>query len=139
MRVLLADDHADTREMLTLALERVGWEVFAAKDGRDALRIYHSEIEGDKYFDVLLLDVEMPRLNGFAVGVNVRNIEKFADVPKVPRACHIYLTGHDDVVPPEQLLETEFADAYIHKPIGPDELVIEIEKAMKEAEAASLP
>lgn len=125
MRCLVAEDNDDTRELLTLALRRSGWKVFAARDGRDALRIYHNAIEADEYFDALLLDVEMPRLNGFAVGVNVRNLEKFGSVP---RAIHIYFTGHDDVVPPEQLLECLFADAYIRKPASLEELIVQIEE-----------
>lgn len=126
--------------MLALALERAGWEVFAAKDGRDALRIYHNAIEHDEYFDVLLLDVHMPRLNGFAVGVNVRNLETYSDVP---RAIHIYFTGRDDddVMPPgatpEDLMEILFADAYIHKPINPEGLLAEIDRLVKAAAEAA--
>ena len=130
MRILIAEDDEDLRELLSILFDDHGWEVLSAKDGRDALYLYHKAIHDEKYPDLLLLDVEMPRLNGFAVGVNVRKLEKFGDVP---RATHIYLTGHDDVVPPEQLLECLFADGYIRKPIEPDELFIEIEKVMKEA------
>lgn len=133
MRLLVAEDHDDTREMLGMALQQHGWDVFVAKDGRDALRIYHDAIEKGEYFDALLLDVAMPRLNGFAVGVSVRHVEKFGNIP---RAVHIYLTGYDDAVPPDQLLESEvlgsaFVDAYIHKPISAEELIDQIEKLVK--------
>lgn len=129
MRCLIADDYDDVREALKLAMEHAGWEVFAAKDGREALRIYHDAIESG-YFDVLLLDVNMPLPNGLSVGVLVRYFEGFAEIP---RAAHIYLTGEDDVVPPHQLLEAElagttFANAYIRKPIAADELLAEIDK-----------
>lgn len=124
MRILLAEDNDDLRELLTLSLERHGWEIFAAKDGRDALRMYHNAIAGDHHFDVLLIDVEMPRLNGFGVGANVRNFEKYSNVP---RAVHIYFTGYDDVVPPEELLDAGFADGYLRKPIDSVELIAEIE------------
>lgn len=130
MRVLVAEDHDDLRELLKITLENAGFQVFAAKDGREALRVYHDAIEGDHYFDCLLLDVDMPRLNGFAVGVNVRNLERFGDVP---RAIHIYLTGHGDVVPPKDLLDCLFADAYLHKPVGPQELIDKINKLVGEA------
>jgi DNA-binding response OmpR family regulator len=130
MRILIAEDSDDLRQMLTFALESEGWEVFPAKDGLDALRIYHNMVGNNSYFDVLLLDVEMPRLKGYAVGVNIRNVEKFGDVP---RAKHIYFTGHDDVVPPEQLLETEFADGYIHKPVDTKELIEQINELVKDA------
>lgn len=133
MRLLICEDYEDTRDMLVIALREVGWEVFAAKDGREALQVYHNAIEKDEYFDVLLIDIEMPRLNGFAVGVNVRNLEKFGNIP---RAAHIYFTGHDDVVPPEQLLEAQvmgelFVDAYIRKPVGVEELIEQIEELLK--------
>lgn len=127
MRVLIAEDDDDLRDLLALAFSSEQWEVLSAKDGRDALYVYHKAIHDDRYPDLLLLDVEMPRLNGFAVGVNVRNLEKFGDVP---RAVHVYLTGHDDIVPPEQLLECLFADGYIRKPIGADELLGEIKTIM---------
>lgn len=120
MRCLIADDYDDIREMLTAAFEQNGWEVVAAKDGRDALHLYHEAIHQEKYFDLLLLDVNMPRVNGLAVGVNVRNLEKYGDVP---RAIHIYFTGDKDVVPPQDLIGSLFADAYIRKPIELDSLI----------------
>ena len=103
--------------------------------------VYHNAIRGDNYFDVLLLDVIMPRLNGIAVGMNVRNLEHYSD-GSVPRAIHIYLTGKEDAVPPERLMEAElagdlFADAYFHKPIGSDELLAEIERLVREARDAA--
>jgi CheY-like chemotaxis protein len=132
VRLLLAEDNDDLREMLSVTLQQAGWEVFAARDGRDALRIYHDAIQDNDFFDVLLLDVEMPRLNGFAVGANVRNLEKYSD--DVPRAAHVYLTGYDHAAPPEQLLETLFADGYIRKPVEPDALVNEINTLVNQSQ-----
>lgn len=149
LRVLIIEDSNDLRELLVLTLNRKGWEVFTAKDGRDALRVYHDAIE-DKMvddrlvagspFDVLLIDVIMPRLNGFGFGVIVRRFEGFTNIR---RAKHIYLTGRDDVVPPEQLTDTEFAgalfaDAYIRKPIDMADLIVQIEKLVNK-EAAGAP
>lgn len=130
MRILIAEDHSDSLLMLKVAFEQAGWEVFTAVDGRDALMVYHNAIQKDQYFDALLLDVKMPRLNGFAVGMNVRNLEAFA---KIPRACHVYLTGYEDAVPPQELLESRwlddvFVDGYVHKPVNLDELIGKIEK-----------
>jgi DNA-binding response OmpR family regulator len=117
VRLLLAEDNDDLREMLSVTLQQAGWEVFAARDGRDALRIYHDAIQDNDFFDVLLLDVEMPRLNGFAVGANVRNLEKYSD--DVPRAAHVYLTGYD---------------GYIRKPVEPDALVNEINTLVNQSQ-----
>lgn len=128
MRVLIADDYQDIRELLTTAFELNGWEVVAAKDGREALYLYHKMILAERYFDVLLLDVNMPRLNGFGVGVNVRNLETFGDVP---RAIHIYFTGDKDVVAPQELISCLFADAYMHKPIELDDLIATIDGLLR--------
>lgn len=118
--MLIAEDAKDVRDMLMLAFEDDGWEVFAAEDGREALLIYHQQLRDEKYFDLLLLDVRMPRLNGIAVGVNVRNMERFG---AVRRAVHVYLTGKDDAADPEALKETAFADEYIRKPVDLDVLM----------------
>lgn len=114
MRCLLADDFDDTREALTLCLQKAGWTVTAAKDGREALRLYHETIKDDEYFDLLILDIQMPRLNGIAVGVNVRNLERFSDIP---RAVHVYLTGHANEmkIHGDELVAISFADAYFTK------------------------
>lgn len=129
MRILIADNNTDLLEMLVIFFEANGWEVTAAKDGREALYFYHQLIHHEKYFDVLLLDVEMPRLNGFAVGVNVRNLESLS---VAPRAVHVYLTGHADLVAPETLISILFADGYVHKPFDPKELLAKINSLVKE-------
>lgn len=120
MRVLIAEDYSDIRELLTTALELQGWEVIAAQDGREALHFYHKLIDENRYFDLLLLDVRMPRLGGFPVGLNVRNLERDGGVP---RAVHIYFTGDTDLLEPDDLIKSLFADAYIHKPIDMDTLI----------------
>lgn len=150
MRILVAEDAEDLRDLLEFALNNHGWEVFTAKDGRDALRVYHDAITGYEVTEVdgkqtlricdaipfvaLVLDISMPRLNGFAVGVNVRHLEKFGNIR---RAIHIYITGFDDAIPPQDLLESEllgdpFVDAYIRKPFGTADLIEQIEKLVME-------
>lgn len=130
MRVLLAEDNSDTRELLVIALESKGWEVFPAKDGREALTIYEKAIEDHRYFDALILDVAMPHINGIAVGVEVRSREKSGEIP---RAVHIYLTGYEIPTKPEDLLRIHFADAYLRKPVELDELFAKIEELVEKA------
>jgi CheY-like chemotaxis protein len=59
-RVLIADDNADTREALALMLRAAGHEVADAADGEEAVERYRAEP-----FDVLVLDLLMPRRDGF--------------------------------------------------------------------------
>ena len=61
-RLLLADDNKVNRLLLSRTLELQGHQVSTAENGRRALEMLHSE-----RFDLLLLDLEMPELDGFAV------------------------------------------------------------------------
>lgn len=75
----------------------------------------------------------MPRLNGIAVGVNVRNLEKFGGVP---RAVHVYLTGHDEElkIHGEELVEISFADGYFRKPFDIQELIAKVTELIQSKE-----
>lgn len=146
LRCLVSEDNQGVREVIALALVSEGWEVFSAENGRDALRIYHDAIAGYEvitndgvqelracdasYFDLILSDVVMPRLNGYAVGMSIRVLEKYGDAP---RSVQIYLTGHADAVPPEDLLASSDVDGYIKKPLDTRELINQIDKLMKSA------
>lgn len=67
LRVLVADDNADSAESLALLLRRAGHEVHVARDGYEAI-----ETADRVAPDVLLLDIGMPRLNGYEVARRVR-------------------------------------------------------------------
>lgn len=137
MRVLIADDTKDVLEMLAMVFEQDGWEVATAGDGREALRIYHDYINAEpdpQYFDLVLLDVIMSPMNGIAVGNNIRNMERWGGVP---RAAHVYLTGHQDKIAPDELLEGAFADEFFIKPIEMEKLLARCrELCEKQGEAA---
>jgi CheY-like chemotaxis protein len=59
-RVLVADDNADTRDALSLILRAAGHEVVGAADGEEAIDLYRAQP-----FDVLVLDLLMPKRDGF--------------------------------------------------------------------------
>lgn len=123
MRVLYVEDDQDTREATTIFLEKYGWEVVATNDGREALKLYHCD---GAPFDAILLDVQIPGMNGYAVGYCIRLVEAFAE--EVPRATHVYVTGYSSPVPPEQLKSAvvangKFVDTLLVKPVEPDELL----------------
>jgi CheY-like chemotaxis protein len=67
--VLIVDDDVDTREMFALVLEIAGHTVRTAKDGEEALAV--AEIFGP---DVIFLDIEMPRANGYITCQNLRKL-----------------------------------------------------------------
>ena len=68
-KILVVEDDAGIREMLLLALRRNGWETEAAIDGRDAL----SRL-GQYRFDVVVTDIQMPRMDGLTLLRAIRSL-----------------------------------------------------------------
>jgi len=68
MRILIAEDHADLRMLLTDLLTDKGHEVVATRDGEEALRTYTN----DGNFDLLITDYQMPRKNGVVLIMDIR-------------------------------------------------------------------
>jgi chemosensory pili system protein ChpA (sensor histidine kinase/response regulator) len=75
-RVMVVDDSVTVRKVTSRLLERNGMEVFTAKDGLDAV----AQLQ-DNRPDVILLDIEMPRMDGFEVASFVRHDEALKDTP----------------------------------------------------------
>lgn len=74
--VLVVDDSVTVRKVTTRLLERNGMEVRTAKDGIDALAVLQEHVP-----DVVLLDIEMPRMDGFEVATQMRHHSVLKDVP----------------------------------------------------------
>jgi chemosensory pili system protein ChpA (sensor histidine kinase/response regulator) len=74
--VLVVDDSVTVRKVTTRLLERQGYEVRTAKDGVDAMATLQ-----DYRPDVVLLDIEMPRMDGFEVATQMRHSSRLKDIP----------------------------------------------------------
>ncbi|HET7931148.1 MAG TPA: Hpt domain-containing protein [Rhodanobacteraceae bacterium] len=74
--VMVVDDSITMRKVTTRVLERENFEVVTAKDGVDAL-----EKLQDRVPDVMLLDIEMPRMDGYELATHMRNDVRFRQVP----------------------------------------------------------
>ncbi len=74
--VMVVDDSVTVRKVTTRFLEREGFEVITAKDGVHALEVLQDTIP-----DLMLLDIEMPRMDGFEVAKNVRTTSRWKDIP----------------------------------------------------------
>jgi two-component system, OmpR family, response regulator MtrA len=119
-RVLLVEDDASIREVASLGLKNAGFRVTAAVDGREGLaRALHDP------FDVVLLDVMLPSLDGFEV---CREIRKHSRVPVV------MLTARTDTVDVVVGLESG-ADDYVTKPFEMAELVARVRAVLRRAQA----
>ena len=120
MKVLLADDDADLLDLMTYALRREGYTTVAAIDGKQALARFATERP-----ELVLLDVTMPKVNGFEV---CRRIRQEAETPIILlTACD----QEEDVVRGFQL----GADDYVTKPFSVKQLVHRMQAVMRRCRA----
>ena len=110
-RLLVADDNKVNRLLLTRNLELQGHSVASAENGRVALEMLRRE-----RFDLLLLDMEMPEVDGFQVLEQMTADARLRDVPVIVTSA---LEGLDNVV---RCIELG-ADDYLTKPIRVERLV----------------
>ena len=106
-RLLVVDDNKVNRLLLTRSLELQGHLVGTAENGRIALEMLRKET-----FDLLLLDMEMPEMDGFAVLEQLVRDPRLRDLPVIVTSS---LEGVDDVV---RCIELGAAD-YLRKPVNP--------------------
>ena len=105
--ILVADDEASIRRILETRLSMIGYKVVTASDGKEALKLFK-----DYEPDLVVLDVMMPKLDGYGV---CQELRKDSDVPIV------MLTALGDVADRITGLELG-ADDYVVKPFSPKEL-----------------
>ena len=129
LRVLLAEDSAVNQKVVTLLLEKRGHHVDVAENGVAALQVM-----ANAQFDVVLMDVQMPEMNGFETTAAIREKERSAGghVPIV--ALTAYALRGDR----ERCLAAGM-DAYVSKPIRSDDLFCVIESLAQGAAAAESP
>ncbi|NJL95395.1 MAG: adenylate/guanylate cyclase domain-containing response regulator [Anaerolineae bacterium] len=119
MKVLIAEDNVDSRELLNEILETLGVEVVVAIDGVFALEKARQEMP-----DLMILDVDMPRKNGFEVVEILKSDPLTASIPV------IMLTAQSDVESRVKGLGLG-ADDYLTKPFNPRELIARVNTRMR--------
>jgi chemosensory pili system protein ChpA (sensor histidine kinase/response regulator) len=78
--VLVVDDSLSMRHVLSTAIKKAGWNPLQARDGLDALEVMHRSTDRP---DLILLDVEMPRMDGYEFLSTMRSQAQYADLPIV--------------------------------------------------------
>jgi len=117
--VLIIEDNEQNLYLEKYLLEKNGYNVEFAKDGMEAL------CKLEKIFpDLILLDIQLPNMDGYEVAKRIRNFEKHINTPIV--AVTSYAMPGDR----EKALEAG-CNGYIEKPINPDTFIMEIEKFKK--------
>jgi CheY-like chemotaxis protein len=119
VKVLIAEDNAVNRELLREVLEGRGYEVVEAVDGQEAL----AKIEESRP-NLVLLDINMPVLDGFAV---IRRIREDARLRHLPVLAVTAYAMKDDR---EKVMTAGF-DGYVAKPVNAAMLIHEMEQLFK--------
>ena len=122
IKILVVDDEPRIRMFIRANLEARGYEVYLAQDGTEAV-----EMAGRVDPDVIVLDVNMPRMDGIEA---CRRIREWADMPI------IILSVREDEKDKVRALD-EGADDYVTKPFGIEELLARIRVALRHSAGAA--
>lgn len=117
-KILIADDEKDIRDLITITLQFAGHEVITTANGEEALK------EAQEFQpDLILLDVRMPRLNGYDTCKEIRKIPELEKVPV------IFLSAKGQKSEISEGFEAG-ADDYILKPFSPFDLTNKIDQIL---------
>jgi chemosensory pili system protein ChpA (sensor histidine kinase/response regulator) len=117
--IMVVDDSITIRKITERILKRYGIEVILAKDGVDATNLLQESIP-----DLILLDIEMPRMDGFEVASFVRNDARLKNTPI------IMITSRTGSKHKEKAMDIG-VNQYLGKPFQEDELIRNINKILK--------
>jgi two-component system alkaline phosphatase synthesis response regulator PhoP len=121
-KILLVDNENDIVEFLQYNLEKEGFEVIPAYDGIEALEKVKQKP------DLIILDIMMPKLDGFEVYKKIRENNQYKDIPI------IFLTAKSGEIDEIKGLELGASD-YIQKPISPKKLVARVKSNLRKSES----
>lgn len=124
-RILIVEDETAIREFEAINLKRVGYTVEEAGSGEEALDIYENDTEG---FDIALLDISMPGMDGFTLCKELRARSKTLGI--------IMLTARTQEMDKISGLMLG-ADDYITKPFSPTELLARVDSLYRRVEMHS--
>jgi two-component system response regulator VicR len=120
-RIMVVDDEPDLLEVVRLILESDGYQVVTAGSGQEAL----DKMEKEKP-DLVLLDIIMPKMDGWEVFSRIKADPKTTDIPV------IMLTAKDQRIDKLIGLHVVRVDDYITKPFGRAELLERIKRVLQE-------
>jgi DNA-binding response OmpR family regulator len=121
--ILVVEDDANTQKLISAVLKRGGYHAYAAKDGIDALRMMERQ-----YFDLIILDLMMPRMDGYQLCKELRDVGDNIPILMITAQQEIkdkhrgFLAGTDD---------------YMTKPFDDQEMLLRIKALLRRAQIVS--
>lgn len=122
MHILLVDDTKDTRDLYRMIFDLAGFRTFEAADGAQAVQAVQAVQHAIDPFDIIVLDVEMPLMNGWQALSSIRQMPSGQKLPIVMWTAYGEYGGNAD---PELAARAAQAgaDRLLHKPMLPSKLV----------------
>jgi PAS domain S-box-containing protein len=124
-RILLAEDNAVNQKVACRSLEKLGYRVDVVADGRAAVESWRTG-----RYDLILMDCQMPGLDGYAATQEIRALEKQAAAKRIPIVA---LTAHA-VMGADKQCKDAGMDAYLSKPIVREQLAACLDRFLDSAE-----
>lgn len=124
-KVLIAEDEADIRQLISFNLERESYNTLLAGDGEEAVLIAYNKIP-----DLIILDLMLPKMDGFSVFKELRLDSRTKDIPVIMLTAKAQL---DDVIAGLEM----GADDYLTKPFSPKELVLRVKALLKRVKTSN--
>lgn len=119
--VMIVDDSKTDRTIMRKSIEPMGITLVEANDGIEALNILK---QGDHYFDAMLIDIEMPRMDGYTLAAEIKKYNKYKNLPLIAVTSR---TGKADRM---RGVESGMVE-YITKPYSPDYLMNVVKRNIK--------
>jgi two-component system cell cycle response regulator DivK len=118
-KILIVEDNEDSRELVVKVLKNKGFVTVEASDGEEAIEKAVKEKP-----ELILLDISIPKLNGYEVAKRLKSFEEFGEIPIVA------LTAHAMKGDREKVIAAGF-EGYISKPINVRELADQVRSFLK--------
>ncbi len=117
--ILYIEDNLENRILIRRILTAEGYAVLEAEHANQAL-----EIIRDKVPDLILMDINMPEIDGYTLTSKIKSLPELADVPIIALTANVMKGDR------ERILQAG-CDDYIHKPIDVDQLPLQIANCLK--------
>ena len=116
MRALVVEDNELNMEIVKVMLEKNGIEVVSAVDGQEAFELFEKSVQG--YFDVIFMDIMMPRMNGLDAARAIRSTRRVdsSEIPIIAMSANAFA---------EDIINSRIAgiDSYLVKPLDEDKMI----------------
>ncbi len=124
-KILLIEDNDQNRYMATFLLEKHGYEVVPAMDGPTGI-----ELAANMQPCLILLDIQLPQMDGYAVASALRRNPALRDIPIVAVTSYAMMGDREKAL-------ASGCDGYLEKPINPETFVADVERHLRPTRGGS--